>query len=86
MSDDKRATFGSKLSVVLVSAGSAIGLGAIWRFPYIAGKHGGAAFLLVFLLSVFVVGIPAMIAEFAVGRKTRKNAVGAYRELSKKWS
>ena len=86
MSDDKRATFGSKLSVVLVSAGSAIGLGAIWRFPYIAGKHGGAAFLLVFLLSVFVVGMPAMIAEFAVGRKTRKNAVGAYRELSKKWS
>ena len=86
MSDDKRATFGSKLSVILVSAGSAIGLGAIWRFPYIAGKHGGAAFLLVFLLSVFVVGMPAMIAEFAVGRKTHKNAVGAYRALSKKWS
>lgn len=86
MSENKRASFGGKLSVVLVSAGSAIGLGAIWRFPYIAGKHGGAAFLLVFLLSVFIVGIPAMIAEFTVGRSARKNAVGAYRTLSKKWS
>ncbi len=85
MKEDNRASFGGKLSVVLVAAGSAIGLGAIWRFPYIAGKHGGAAFLLVFLISVFAVGIPAMIAEFAVGRKTRKNAVGAFRALSKKW-
>lgn len=86
MSEDKRASFGGKLSVILVAAGSAIGLGAIWRFPYIAGKHGGAAFLLVFLISVFAVGIPAMIAEFAVGRNSRKNAVGAYRQLSKRWS
>ncbi len=86
MSEDKRASFGGKLSVVLVAAGSAIGLGALWRFPYIAGKHGGAAFLIVFLLSIFVVGIPAMLAEFAVGRKSRKNAVGAFRQLSKKWS
>ncbi len=86
MSENKRASFGGKLSVILVAAGSAIGLGALWRFPYIAGKHGGAAFLLVFLLSVLVVGIPAMLAEFAIGRKTRKNAVGAYRSISKRWS
>ena len=86
MSENKRASFGGKLSVILVSAGSAIGLGAIWRFPYIAGKHGGAAFLVVFLFSVLAVGIPAMLAEFAVGRKTRKNAVGAFRSLSKYWS
>lgn len=86
MSENKRASFGGKFSVILVAAGSAIGLGAIWRFPYIAGKHGGAAFLLVFLISVFTVGIPAMIAEFTIGRKTRKNAVGAFRSLSKKWS
>lgn len=72
--------------MILVAAGSAIGLGALWRFPYIAGKHGGAAFLLVFLLSVLVVGIPAMLAEFAVGRHTKKNAVGAFRDLSKRWS
>ena len=86
MSEQPRASFGSKLSVILVAAGSAIGLGALWRFPYIAGKHGGAAFLLVFLLSVLAVGIPAMLAEFAVGRRTRKNAVGAFRSISKKWS
>ena len=86
MSEEPRASFGGKLSVILVAAGSAIGLGALWRFPYIAGKHGGAAFVLVFLLSVLVVGIPAMLAEFAVGRKTNKNAVGAFRTLSKRWS
>ena len=86
MSEQNRASFGGKLSVILVAAGSAIGLGAIWRFPYMAGENGGAAFLVVFLLSVFVVGIPAMLAEFAVGRKTRKNAVGAFRSLSKRWS
>ena len=86
MSKEPRASFGGKLSVILVAAGSAIGLGALWRFPYIAGKHGGAAFLLVFLLSVLVVGIPAMLAEFAVGRRTNKNAVGAFRSLSKRWS
>ena len=86
MSEQPRASFGGKLSVILVAAGSAIGLGALWRFPYIAGMHGGAAFLLVFLLSVVVVGIPAMLAEFAVGRKTRMNAVGAFRSLSKRWS
>ena len=86
MSENKRESFGGKLSVILVAAGSAIGLGAIWRFPYMAGEHGGAAFLIVFLLSVLVVGIPAMLAEFAIGRKTRKNAVGAYRAISKRWS
>lgn len=86
MSEQSRASFGGKLSVILVAAGSAIGLGALWRFPYIAGKHGGAAFLLVFLLSVLVVGIPVMLAEFAVGRHTKKNAVGAFRALSKRWS
>ena len=86
MSENKRASFGGKLSVILVAAGSAIGLGAIWRFPYIAGENGGAAFMLVFLLSVFIVGIPAMLAEFAVGRRTRKNAVGAFKELSKRWN
>ena len=86
MSEQPRASFGGKLSVILVAAGRAIGLGALWRFPYVAGENGGAAFLLVFLLSVLVVGIPAMLAEFAVGRHTKKNAVGAFRALSKRWS
>ena len=85
MSEQKRASFGGKISAILVAAGSAIGLGSIWRFPYMAGEHGGAAFLLVYLLCVFVVGIPVMLAEFAVGRKTQQNAVGGYRSLSRPW-
>ena len=60
MSEQTRASFGGKISAILVAAGSAIGLGSIWRFPYMAGEHGGAAFLLVYLLCVFVVGIPIM--------------------------
>lgn len=82
---EKRASFGGKLSSILVAAGSAIGLGSIWRFPYVAGENGGAAFLVLYLLGVFVVGIPVMLAEFAVGRKTHQSTVGAYRTLSKKW-
>lgn len=85
MSNETRASFGGKLSAILVAAGSAIGLGSIWRFPYMAGEHGGAAFLMVYLLCVFVVGIPVMLAEFSVGRRTKMNAVGGYRSLSKPW-
>ena len=85
MSEQTRASFGGKLSAILVAAGSAIGLGSIWRFPYMAGEHGGAAFLLVYLLCVFIVGIPVMLAEFAVGRATKQNAVGGFRTLSRPW-
>ncbi len=85
MSEQTRASFGGKLSAILVAAGSAIGLGSIWRFPYMAGENGGAAFLLLYLVCVFVVGIPVMLAEFAVGRKTQQNAVGGFRSLSSKW-
>ncbi len=85
MNEQPRASFGGKLSAILVAAGSAIGLGSIWRFPYMAGENGGAAFLLVYLICVFVVGIPVMLGEFAVGRATKKNAVGGYRSLSRSW-
>ena len=85
MSEKQRASFGGKLSAILVAAGSAIGLGSIWRFPYMAGENGGAAFLLVYLLCVFVVGIPVMLGEFAVGRATKQNAVGGFRSLSRPW-
>ena len=85
MSEQKRASFGGKLSAILVAAGSAIGLGSIWRFPYMAGENGGAAFLLVYVICVFVVGIPVMLGEFAVGRKTHLNAVGGFRSLSRPW-
>lgn len=81
-----RATFGGRLSAVLVTAGSAVGLGNIWRFPYVAGENGGGAFLIVYLLSVALIGLPVMLAEFAVGRHTHRNAVGAYRTLSRRWT
>ena len=85
MNNQPRASFGGKLSAILVAAGSAIGLGSIWRFPYMAGANGGAAFLLVYLICVFLVGLPVMLAEFSVGRHTRMNAVGGYRSLSRSW-
>lgn len=81
-----RATFGGQLGAVLVTAGSAVGLGNIWRFPYVAGENGGAAFLLIYVLSVLLIGVPIMLAEFAIGRHTHSNAVGAYRMLSGHWT
>ena len=82
---NKRASFGSKIGAILVAAGSAIGLGSIWRFPYMTGENGGGAFLLVYLLSVLIVGIPVMLAEFAIGTHTRKSPVKAYDQLSPRW-
>ena len=81
-----RATLGGKLSAVLVAAGSAVGLGNIWRFPYVAGENGGGAFLIIYICCILLLGLPVLLAEFAVGRNTRKNAVGAYRSLSKRWA
>ena len=80
--ENQRATFGSKLGVILVSVGSAVGLGNIWRFPYIAGEGGGGAFLIIYLLCLFIMGIPVLTAEFFVGKYTHLNAVGAYRKLA----
>lgn len=80
-----RATLGGKLSAVLVAAGSSVGLGNIWRFPYVAGDNGGGAFLLIYILCIILLGLPIMVAEFAVGRSTRQNAVGAYHTLGKRW-
>lgn len=82
----KRDSFGSKIGAILVAAGSAIGLGSIWRFPYMTGENGGGAFLLVYLLSVLIVGIPVMLAEFAIGTHTRKSPVKAYNTLSPRWT
>ncbi len=82
----QRATLGGKLSAVLVAAGSSVGLGNIWRFPYVAGNNGGGAFLALYMLCVLVLGLPLMIAEFTVGRASHRNAVGAFRALDSKWS
>lgn len=83
----KRDNFGSRLGILAAAAGSAIGLGNIWKFPYITGQNGGAAFILVYLACIFLVGLPVMLTEFALGRKTQKNAVGAFKELepNKPW-
>ncbi len=80
-----RAEWGSRLGFILAAAGSAVGLGAIWKFPYVAAQNGGGAFLLIFLMIVFTLGISLMIAEMAVGASTRKSPVGAYRKLGGKW-
>ncbi|MDR0977136.1 MAG: sodium-dependent transporter [Prevotellaceae bacterium] len=82
MSKDSRVNFGSKLGVILASAGSAVGLGNIWRFPYEAGNNGGAAFILIYLACVFLMGMPIMVGEFVIGRRSRANTAGAYTKLA----
>ncbi|HSK08324.1 MAG TPA: sodium-dependent transporter [Vicinamibacterales bacterium] len=76
-----RGAFSSKIGFILAGAGSAIGLGAIWRFPYMTGANGGAIFVLVFLACCFLIGVPVMIAEITLGRRTERNPVGTFRLL-----
>ncbi len=78
----ERGSFGSKLGVVLASAGSAVGLGNIWRFPTEVGENGGAAFILIYLLCVVLIGMPVMLSEFVIGRHTRSNTATAYQKLA----
>mgnify|MGYP001143473082 FL=1 len=87
MSTD-RATFGSKLGVILATVGCAVGLVSIWRFPYMVGETGGAAFLLVFIICTVLLGLPIMITEFFIGRHSRSNAAGSFKKLAPhtKWS
>lgn len=82
MTKIERANFGSKIGVILASAGSAVGLGNVWRFPYETGAHGGAAFILIYLICVLLLGMPIMIAEFLIGRRSRANTAGAYKRLA----
>ncbi len=76
-----RANFGSKLGVILATAGSAVGLGNVWRFPYMAGENGGAAFILIYLVCVLILGIPCMVSEFIIGRHAAANTARAYHRL-----
>jgi NSS family neurotransmitter:Na+ symporter len=78
----KRDSFGSRLGVIMAAAGSAVGLGNIWRFPYVLGENGGGAFLIIYLVIIFAIGIPVMMSELVIGRRTRRNPVGAFRMLS----
>lgn len=80
--EQNRVNFGSKIGAILAAAGSAVGLGNIWRFPYETGNHGGAAFILIYLLCIVILGLPIMIAEFTIGRRSRANTAGAYKVLA----
>ena len=77
-----RDVFSSKMGVIAAAAGSAVGLGNIWKFPYITGVYGGAAFLFVYLGFIALIGLPIMLSEFMIGRKSRSNVFGAFRNLA----
>lgn len=83
---EKREKFSSRLGFILISAGCAIGLGNVWRFPYITGKYGGAAFVLIYLAFLVILGAPIMVMEFAVGRASRKSAARSFHVLEPKGS
>ena len=78
-----RANFSSRLGIVLATAGSAVGLGNVWRFPFMTGQNGGAAFLIVYIGCVVLLGIPCMINEFIIGRRAQTNTARAYSKLAK---
>lgn len=82
----ERGQWASNLGFIMATAGSAIGLGNLWKFPYLVGKHGGGAFIVVYLLIVVFVGYPIMLGEMAIGRATGKNAMGAYKMLDKRFT
>jgi len=79
---EKREIFGSRLTVIFAMAGSAIGLGNIWRFPFIVGEHGGAAFVLIYILATLLISLPVFLAEVTVGRRARTSSYGAMSSLS----
>ncbi len=78
-----RDSFTSKFGIIAAAAGSAIGLGNIWRFPYIAGENGGGAFLILYLAFIFVIGIPVMMSELTIGRRAQLNAFGSFKKLAR---
>ena len=82
---EKRGGFGGKLAAILAAAGSAIGLGNIWRFPYITSENGGGAFILIYLGCILFLGLPLLIAEFAVGHNTKKNPIDAFSTIKRGW-
>ena len=84
--EQKRSSFTGKLGFVLAAAGSAVGLGNIWRFPYLAAQYGGGIFLLVYIILAVTFGFTLMIAEIAIGRKTGLSAIGAFKALNKKFA
>ena len=82
--DKQRERLGSRLGFILLSAGCAIGIGNVWKFPYVAGANGGGAFVLIYLVFLAIMGIPVMSMEFAMGRAAQKSPVKLYHELEPK--
>ena len=82
MVEQKRSKFGSKLGMILATAGGAVGLGNVWRFPYMTGQNGGAAFILIYIGCILLLGLPCMISEFIIGRHAASNTARAYTKLS----
>lgn len=83
MAQTERGSFGSKLGVILATAGGAVGLGNVWRFPYMAGENGGAVFILIYIACVLLLGLPCMVSEFIIGRHAASNTARAYTKLAK---
>ena len=81
-----RGQWGSKIGFILAAAGSAVGLGNLWKFPFLAGQNGGGAFVLMYFVILLVVGFTLMLAEITIGRHTQLNAIGAYRKLKASWA
>lgn len=79
---EERASFGSKIGMILATAGGAVGLGNIWRFPYMAGQNGGAVFILIYIGCVLLLGIPCMVSEFIIGRHGAANTYRAYSRVA----
>ena len=77
--------FSGQLGFVLAAAGSAVGVGNLWRFPYLAAKDGGGLFLIIYLVLVLTFGFTLLTSDIAIGRKTQKSAIGAYEEMHPKW-
>ncbi|MFO7922584.1 MAG: sodium-dependent transporter [Bacteroidales bacterium] len=77
-----RDSFGSKFGIIAAAAGSAVGLGNIWKFPYVAGQNGGGAFLVVYLIFIIAIGLPVMLSEFSIGRRAQRNAIGSFKKLA----
>ena len=84
--EKKKEGFGSKIGFIFAAAGSAVGLGNIWRFPYLAAKYGGGIFLLVYIILAITFGFSLMITEIAIGRKTGKSVIGAYKDVDKRFA
>ena len=83
---EKRETFSSPLAIFFATLGSAVGLGNIWKFPYMVGANGGGAFLIVYIICILLVGLPIMISEFFIGKSTRKSPILAFKQLSEKYT